>query len=104
MTTSYILRNIFFVLFLNKLYKAIIKRKLQQCGYIKIHSSCPPGLPYFFLLNKYIWRKKRTFIEKAENGKSWHCKNNVNLQKELQLLTIFVKYSFLDVWQSPGYA
>ena len=33
--------------------------------------------------------------------KSWYCENN--LQKQLQLLTIFAKCSILDVWQGSGY-
>ena len=46
--------------------------------------------------------KNRLSLEKAENVKSWYCKNN--LQKELQLLTIFATYSIVDIWQGSEYA
>ena len=52
MTTRYILRNILFlfVLFLDKLYEAIIKRKLQySMGILNFTAPgpWPPGLLYF---------------------------------------------------------
>ena len=45
MTATHILRNI--LLFLNKLYEAVMKRKLQQHVYIEIHGPRPPRPLYF---------------------------------------------------------
>ena len=39
-----------------------------------------------------------------ENVKRWYCKNNYNLRKQLQLLTIFAQSSIVDVWQGSEFA
>ena len=92
MTARHILRNslFFFVLLLNKLYEAIIKRKLwHSVGIIKF--TAPKSLGHYTFLYRIntFGVANRLLLKKVQNVKSWYCKNN--LQKILQLLTIFCK-------------
>ena len=94
---------VFFVLLLNKLYEAIIKRKLwHSVGIIKF--TAPKSVGHFTFLYRIntFGVANRLLLKKVQNVKSWYCKNN--LQKILQLLTIFAKCSIIDVWQGSEYA
>ena len=99
------LKNIllFSYCFLNKLYKAIIKRKLQHSMGISKFTAPGPLVNYTFLYRTNTSRvKQRLLAKKVENVKSWYWKNI--LQKQQQLLTIFAKFSIVHVWQGSIHA
>ena len=80
MTTRDILRNIciFFLLFLNKLYEAIMKRKLQHSVSIsKLTASGPLGHYTLLFTINTSEVKNRLSLKKVENVKSSYYENNL---------------------------
>ena len=90
-------------MFLNKLYKAIIKRKSQRSMGISKFMAPDPLVHYTSLYRiNTSGVKNRLLVKIVENVKSWYCENI--LRKQQQLLTIFAKCSIVHVWQGSEYA